>query len=226
MFALVAVALGLFVFWQPREPARVLPQKAPRSPVEALEATAQQFDFDLTAATAAAKAARAAGTLKPLASTPDEFARALGGVNFRMVDFALRFEEPPVANTAAFAAYNDELKQLTDDLANLLSDDSFIETEDTQKSLAHHQALMASGALGLDEAATTKLEALIAAAYEKTFPTLGDRALTEAEKADFDKAFDAMTADLEQQIRPLLSPTQTSRLDVLGLEQVLFGLGE
>lgn len=186
-----------------------------------------QFDGELDAAIAAARAARAAGTYKPLAKTPDEFAHALGKINFRLHEFSARYDEPPGTEDTAFTKYSAELKQLTDDLANLLSDDSLmtqIEDSDPQ-SLAHHQALLASGALDLDAATTAKIEAIIASANAKALPEgLGDREMTPEEEAEFDKRFDAMTADIEAQIRPLLSAGQLKRLDELGAEQVLFGL--
>ena len=187
---------------------------------------AEQFDVDLAAAIAAAKSARAAGALKPLATTPDEFARALGGINFRMTDFTARFDEPPAAAAPEFAAYSSELQQLTADLSNLLCDDSLFENADTEttKSLAHYEALMASGALDLDAVTTARVEALISIAYEKSLPTKAPT--NEAELAEFDKAFDAITADLEPKIRALLTPEQLKRLEAIGLDQALFGLGD
>ena len=49
---------------------------------------------------------------------------------------------------------------------------------------------------------------------------------TPEEEAEFDKKFDALTAEIEAQIRPLLTPAQLQRLEALGPEQVLFGLSE
>lgn len=189
---------------------------------------ADHYNVDLEAAIAAAKAARTTGTLKPLATTPDEFARQLGVINFRMADFSTRFENPPEANAPEFATYNSELQQLTQDLSNLLSDESLFDKADieTPKSLAHYEALMAGGALDLDAETTAKIETLIATAYEKSLPTPAASTLSESEMAAFDKAFDAITAELEPKIRELLKPEQIKRLDAIGLDQALFGLGD
>lgn len=208
-------------------PPQVQPAPAPVPEKSPVAQFSMQFDSELDVAVAAAKAARAAGTFKALATTSDEFARALGRVNFRLHDFGARYEEPPAPEDTAFAKYSAELKQLTTDLANLLSDESLMsEVEDGKpQALAHHQALMAGGALELDEAVTAKIEAIIAAANAKALPEgLGDREMTPEEEAEFDKKFDALTADIEAQIRPLLTPAQIKRLDELGAEQVLFGL--
>ena len=186
-----------------------------------------QHDTELDAAMAIAKSQRADGTLKPLATTPDEFARALGAINYRLYDFSVRFEDAPDEAAPGYAAYLAELRKLTDDLANLLSDEALVDSlEDTDpKMLAHHQSLLASGALDLDAATTGKMEALINAAFEKALPAgIGDRAMTEAEESDFGKKFEAMTDELDQQIRPLLTPEQIARLEALGPDQVLFGL--
>jgi hypothetical protein len=205
--------------------AEIAPAKVPeKTPVEQFTV---KFDTELDAAIAAAKAERVSGNLKPLAKNTDEFARALGAINFRLHDFGERFEEPPASDDTEFSAYSRELKQLTIDLANLLSDEALMDQiEDGDiKALAHHQALMAAGALALDDATAAKVESIIAGAYEKALPAdLGDREMTAEEEAAFDEKFDSLTATIEAEIRPLLSPEQTKRLEALGPEQVLFGL--
>lgn len=230
--AFVAMLVGgIVMFFFGKTSKETIHAISPPAAVQPAEKTAQQqfaeqFDIDLELAIAAAKTARAAGTLKPMATTPDEFARALGGINFRMADFTARFNEPPAAAAPEFAAYNTELQQLTADLSNLLCDDSLFEKAETEttKSLAHYEALMAGGALDLDAATTAKVEALIATAYEKNLPTKAPA--NEAELAEFDKAFDAIMAELEPKIRELLTPEQLKRLEAIGLDQALFGLGD
>ena len=234
--ALIAVSMllgaGAFYYFGKTEQQPVAKNTAADAPPPVPEKTpvAQfsiQFDAELESAVAAAKAARAAGTHKALATTPDEFARALGRLNFRLHDFTARYEELPGIEDTVFTRYSDEMKQLTGDLANLLSDDALMaELEDGDpKALAHHQALMAAGALELDDAVTVKIEAIIAAANAKALPEgIGDRELTPAEEAEFDKKFDTLTAEIEAQIRPLLTAGQLKRLDALGPDQVLFGL--
>lgn len=203
------------------------PAESPRKEQSAVRRFADENDSALDAAIDAAKAQRAAGTLKAIAGTPDEFARALGGINFRLSDFSARFEETPASDAPEYKAYAAELNQLTLDLANLLSDDALIESLDdsTSKALAHHQSLLTAGALALDDVVTSKVEAIIAAAAEKALPSdIGDRAMTAAEEAEFDKKFEAMTVEIREKIIPLLTVEQAKRLDAMGLEQVLFGL--
>jgi hypothetical protein len=206
----------------------VQPEPAP-SPQSAISAFSFENDEALEAAVADAKAKRAAGNFKALASTPDEFARELGKLNFRLVDFTARFEEIPAPEDTGYTAYKDELDKLTTDLANLFSDDSLAEKSDEENTaqLAHHQALLAAGGLALSDDTTAKVEELLKTAYAKILPPdQQQRALTPEEEAEFGKKFDAMTGELEQQLRPLLSPEQIKRLELLGIDQVFFGLEE
>jgi hypothetical protein len=135
--ALVAVAMllgaGAMYFFGKSEkqsiPVAAIAAPAVIAPAPEKSPVAQfsmQFDSELDAAVSAAKAERAAGTLKALATTPDEFARALGKINFRLHDFTARYEQPPATDDTAFTEYSTELKQLTADLANLLSDESLM----------------------------------------------------------------------------------------------------
>jgi hypothetical protein len=205
-------------------PAKV---SAEQSKPSAIARFTSSHDDELEAALAEARSQRAAGTLKALATTADEFARTLGEINFRLHDFSIRYAEVPDANDPAFTAYSNELKSLTSDLANLLSDDSLMEKMDADdpKSLAHHQSLLAAGALSLDSATAASIEAIIFAAYEKSLPPAAvGRELTEAEAAEFDAKFDALTNEIENSIRPLLNAEQLARLDSMGPDQVLFGL--
>ncbi len=201
--------------------------ESPPKEQSAVRRFADENDSALDAAIDAAKAQRAAGTFKAIASTPDEFARALGGINFRLSDFSARFEETPASDAPDYAAYVAELNQLTLDLANLLSDEALMDTLDdtTPKALAHHQSLLTAGALALDDALASKIEVIITAAAEKALPPdIGDRPMTAAEEADFDKKFEAMTGEIREKLIPLLTVEQAKRLDAMGLEQVLFGL--
>ena len=234
--ALVAAAMLLgggaaFVMIEKRESQTVIPAPAKVAAEQPEPSAIARFtsshDDELEAALADARKQRAAGTLTALATTADEFARSLGEINFRLHDFSVRYEEIPDASAPTFAAYSDELKSLTSDLANLLSDDSLMEKMDADdpKSLAHHQSLLAAGALALDTSTAAKIETIIFAAYEKSLPpdTTG-RELTENETAEFDAKFDALTEEIEKSIRPLLTAEQTARLDSMGPDQVLFGL--
>lgn len=203
------------------------PVESPRKEQSAVRRFSDENDSALDAAISVAKEQRAAGKFKAMASNPDEFARALGGINFRLSDFSSRFEETPASDAPEYKAYAAELSQLTLDLANLLSDEALIESLDdsTPKALARHQSLLTAGALALDDAVTSKVEAIIAAAAEKALPAdIGDRVMTAAEEAEFDKKFEAMTAEIREKIIPLLTVEQARRLDAMGLEQVLFGL--
>ncbi len=198
-----------------------------QQPTSTIAQFTTSHDEELEAALADARAKRAAGTLKPLATTPDEFARALGELNFRLHDFSTRHSEPPAADDAAFPAYSDELKLLTATLANLLSDEALMEkiTDENPKLLAHHQARLVAGALALDELTTAKVESIILTSYEKSLPAESEgRELTDAEAAELEKKFIALTDEIEQAIRPLLTPEQIARLDSMGRDQVLFGL--
>lgn len=203
------------------------PAKVNQQPTSTIAQFTTSHDEELDAALADARAQRAAGTLKPLATTPDEFARALGGLNFRLHDFTTRYDEPPAADDAEFPAYSEELKSLTVTLANLLSDEALMDkiTDDNPKLLARHQSRLVAGALALDEATADKVEAIILASYEKSLPAdAPDRELTDAEAAELEKKFTALTDEIEQAIRPLLTPEQIARLDSMGRDQVLFGL--
>ncbi|MEK0451929.1 MAG: hypothetical protein RL088_4197 [Verrucomicrobiota bacterium] len=234
--ALVAAAMLLgggaaFLMLEKRESKTSIPAPAKiaaeQTEPSAISRFTSSHDDELEAALADARSHRTAGTLKALATTADEFARALGEINFRLHDFSVRYEEVPDSSAPTFAAYSDELKSLTADLANLLSDDSLMEKMDADdpKSLAHHQSLMAAGALSLDTATAAKIEAIIFAAYEKSLPPEANgRELTAEEAAEFDAKFDALTDEIEKSIRPLLNAEQTARLDSMGPDQVLFGL--
>lgn len=234
--ALVAAAMligggAVFLMMERRESRIVTPAPATatagKPDPSAIARFASSHDDELEAALAQARNQRAAGTLKALATTADGFARTLGEINFRLHDFSIRYAAVPDTNDPSFAAYSNELKSLTADLANLLSDDSLMDKMDADdpKSLAHHQSLLAAGALALDDATAARIESIIFAAYEKSLPpAAAGRELTDAEAAEFDAKFDTLTDEIEISIRPLLNAEQLARLDSMGPDQVLFGL--
>lgn len=183
-------------------------------------------DASLNEAIQAAKAARAAGILKPVATTPEQFARGLGAINYRLHVFAERFPEPPAEGSDGRAGYWKELDQLTRDLANLLSDEAALAEvgDETPAKLAHHQAWLAAGSLDLDEATTVKVEEILAKGYASISPAADADPLTPAQEAELEAKLDEMTREAARQITALLNAAQKQRFDALGAEQVLFGL--
>jgi hypothetical protein len=236
IIAIGAMLLGSGLTWYllreqpapPQVPAAAIPQRSrealsrikpsPLDPqiagqVEPLD------DAEFEKAIAAAKAARKAGTLQPLASTPEEFARVLGKWNFAIHDFVQRFPKAPDASAPEFAAYRRELDTLTASLANLLSDEELTTRLDveTPPQRARYQANLAAGSLDLDAATTAKLEASLAHAYEEMMPLPTDDAALETK-------VEAMNAKILGELDALLTPAQRERLNVLGVERVLLGL--
>ncbi len=179
------------------------------------------------AALSRARGARANGTLKPLATTPDEFARALGSLNFRIHDYSVRYATPPPDGSPQEAAAQREMDQLLDELANLLSDDALLAKldESTPAELARSQSCLAAGALGLDAPTTAKVADIITKTYAEALPPeMVGKQLTPEQDAEFDKKLEALNEKMVAQILELLTPDQRARFDALGADQVLFGL--
>ncbi len=184
-------------------------------------------DSMFEAAVSQARAARKAGTLKPLASTPEEFARALGELNFKIHDYAVRYATPPLDASPQEAAAQREMEQLIEHLANLFSDDALIAKldESSPADLARSQSHMAAGALNLDAATTAKVAEILVKAYTEALPPeLAGKQLTPEQEKDFDAKMEAANDAVVAQILELLTPDQRSRFQALGADQVLFGL--
>ncbi len=184
-------------------------------------------DAQYEAAVSRARAARAAGTLKPLATTPEEFARVLGSLNYRIYEYSERYATPPADGSPQAAVAQKEMDQLIDELANLLSDDALLAKldESTPAQLARAQSFLAAGALGLDAATTTKVEEVIAKTYAEALPPeLVGKQLTPEQDAEFDKKLEALQEKMVTEILTFLTPEQRTRFDALGADQVLFGL--
>jgi hypothetical protein len=175
----------------------------------------------LDAAVADAKRARKLGQLKPLANTPEEFARALGAFNYRLFEFASRYAAKPADGTPEKEMYAWELKQLTEHYANLVSDETLLGSinDDAPDELAHIQAHLASGALNLDLLATGKLESILKEVYGKLPPV-------ENANQDLEARLNTTTKEVTERLAPILTPEQKKRLDEMGIDQVLFGLPE
>jgi hypothetical protein len=173
----------------------------------------------LESAVAAAKAARARGELKPIATTPEEFARELGRFNYRLIEFITAFPEQPADGTPEAATYRERIDQLTAHYANLTVDEELLADakEETPEQLARVQAHLAGGSLELDAAGVAKLEALLRGVYQKLFPL--DESLPDAEAK-----LDAATEEITTALAGFLTPEQRARLELMGTDQVLFGL--
>jgi hypothetical protein len=223
---IAAMLLGSGLTWylvrqQPAPPANLLPAEMQR-PEPTTKVKSGPLDDDaLDKAIAAAKAARKAGTLKPLAGTPEEFARVLGKWNFAIHDFATRFPIAPDESAPEYAAYRKELDALTDDLANLLSDEDLTTRLDVETPVqrARYQANLAAGSLDLDAATTAKLDAILTGAYAELTPPPADAAALDSKLA-------AMNAKIIGELEALLTPGQRERLDAMGVDRVLLGHSE
>jgi hypothetical protein len=184
-------------------------------------------DAQFEAAVSRARADRKAGKLKPLATTPDEFAAALGALNFRIHEYSVRYATPPADGSPQAAAADREMQQLIEELANLFSDDDLLAklNESTPADLARAQSHLAAGALGLDTAATAKVAEIINKTYAEALPPeLAGRQLTAEQEAEFDRKLEALNEKMAAQILELLTPAQRARFEALGADQVLFGL--
>jgi hypothetical protein len=172
----------------------------------------------LDAAIAAAKEARARGELKPVATTPEEFARQLGLFNFHLIEFVKRFPEPP-AETDRETIYRETLDRLTREYANLTLDEKLLDGAEngTPARLAHLQAHLAGGSLELDADQITRLKEILRVAYEKIFP-VDDAA------PDSEAKLDAATKEITTALNEFLTPEQRARLELMGADFVLFGL--
>ncbi len=184
-------------------------------------------DAMFDAAVSRARDARKAGTLKPLATTTDEFATALGALNYRIHDYSVRYTPAPVDGSPQAAAAEREMQKLVEDLANLFSDDTLLAKVDDSNpaDLARAQSHLAEGALGLDAATTAKVGAIIAKCYAEALPAeLAGKQLTPEQEAEFDRKLEATNEQMIAQILELLTPEQKIRFEALGADQVLFGL--
>jgi hypothetical protein len=184
-------------------------------------------DEALEAALAAAKAARTAGKLKPLATTPETLFRGFGAFNYRLFTLSQRHPEPPAEGSPEYAAYKTELDQLTADYANLVSDEALLNRvqDDTPAQRAHLQSHLAAGALDLDDPTTAKVETLLLAAFTAVEPAPGEaRELTPEQQAELERKATAAEEELTRQITTLLTPEQRTRLEALGIDIVLEGL--
>jgi hypothetical protein len=243
--AIVVAAMvlgGVLTFFLLRQNQPAPPVTVPKPPAEAvsritpppgkLEAQVLRQNEALDdgmfdAAMARARAARQAGTLKPLATTPEEFARVLGALNFRIHDYTVRYATPPPDGSPQEAAAQKEMDQLLAELANLLSDDALLAKldESTPAELARSQACLAAGALDLDAATTAKVQDIITKTYAEALPPdLAGKTLTPEQDAAFDQKLEALNEKMVSQILELLTPDQRARFDALGADQVLFGL--
>lgn len=176
-------------------------------------------EAELNKAIEEAKAARARGELQPAASTPEEYARALGGFNYRLMELTTRFPERPDSDNPDAKIYDTRVEQLTREYANLSLDDALLAnaSEETPEQLAHLQAYLAAGSLGLDEIATAKTEAILQRIYQKLFPL--DETAPDAEER-MEKA----TQEAKDGLLEFLTAEQRQRLELMGADQVLFGL--
>jgi hypothetical protein len=184
-------------------------------------------DARFEAALSRARAARKAGTLKPLATTPEEFAHVLGALNFRIHDYALRYAIPPADGSPQAVTAEREEGQLLDELANLLSDDALQEKldESSPAELARFQSHLAAGTLALDEPTRAKVADILTKTYAEIVPPdLAGKTLTAEQEAEFDKKLEAVNDKMIAQILELLTPDQRTRFESLGADQVLFGL--
>lgn len=184
-------------------------------------------DSMFDAAVSQARAARKAGTLKPLATTPDEFARALGGLNYRIHDYAVRYATPPLDGSPQAATAQREMEELIEGLANLFSDDELIARldESSPADLARSQSHMAAGALNLDAATTARVAAILTKSYTDALPPeLAGKQLTPEQEKEFDAKIDAMNDTVVAQLMELFTPEQRARFEAMGADQVLFGL--
>lgn len=234
---------GVLTFFALRQsPPAPGPTPAPQAPTEAVSRITpppgklesqllQQNDVlddgMFEAALSRARAARANGTLKPLATTPEQFARVLGALNFRIHDYSVRYATPPPDGSPQEATAQKEMDQLLDELANLLSDDALLAKldESTPAELARSQANLAAGALGLDDATMAKVQDIITKTYAEALPPeLVGKQLTPEQDAAFDKKLEELNEKMVGQILDLLTPDQRARFDALGADQVLFGL--
>jgi hypothetical protein len=174
-----------------------------------------------------AREARKAGTLQPLATTPEEFAAALGRLNFRIHEYSERYSTPPPDGSPQAAAAQRELEQLMEELANLFSDDALLAKldESSPGELARSQSHLAAGALGLDAATTGKVGEIITKTYAEALPPeLAGKQLTPEQEAEFDRKLESLNEKMIGQILELLTPEQRARFEALGADQVLFGL--
>lgn len=199
-------------------PSATTPDQKPETAGIALEQPA--FDEQaLEAAITAAKEARARGELQPVAKTPEEYARALGAFNYRLAELARDFPNGRPDGTPEAKAYDGRTEQLTKEYANLSLDESLLEEakDDTAAELAHFQAHLAGGSLDLDAAGIAKLGSMLRQAYEPLLPL-------DPEDPESEAKLDRMTAQVSADFTPTLTEEQKKRLDVIGLEQALFGL--
>jgi hypothetical protein len=184
-------------------------------------------DAQFEAAVSRARADRKAGKLQPLAKTPEEFAAALGALNYRIHEYAVRYATPPPDGSPQAAAAEREMQQLVEQLANLFSDDDLLAKldESTPADLARAQSHLAAGALGLDAAATAKVADIITKTYAEALPPeLAGKPLTPEQEAEFDRRLESLNEKMVAQILELLTPDQRTRFEALGADQVLFGL--
>lgn len=184
-------------------------------------------DAQFEAAVSRARAARKAGTLQPLATTPDEFARALGSLNYRIYQYAVRYATPPPDGSPQEAEAQREMQQLLEALANLFSDDAVLAKLDESSAvdLARAQSFLAAGALELDSATTMKVAEILAKSYAEALPQdLVGKELTPEQEAELDRKLAAGNEKVVAEITALLTPEQKTRFDSLGADQVLFGL--
>lgn len=235
---LAMLAGGGITYWTARRlpsppapanaPATVAPSFATPAPAaaptreEAMEALPEIEAFDeaeLNKAIEEAKSARARGALQPAATTPEEYARALGGFNYRLLELTTQFPERPDSDNPDAKIYDTRVEQLTREYANLSLDDALLAnaSEETPGQLAHLQAHLAAGSLGLDEIATAKTEAILQRIYQKLFPL--DETAPDAEER-MEKA----TQEAKNSLLEFLTADQRQRLELMGADQVLFGL--
>lgn len=179
-------------------------------------------EFDeaaLDAAIAEAKAARARGELRPAASTPEGYARELGSFNWHLVELINQYPQRPEDGSAEAKTYDERIGDLTRRFANLSLDETLLAgtRDDTPEQLAHLQAHLAGGSLQLNDAGVAKLEEVLRQSYAKIFPLDGNDPASEAK-------LEAATKGITTTISKFLTPEQQKRFDLMGADQVLFGL--
>ena len=173
----------------------------------------------LDAAISEAKAARARGELKPAATTAEGYARELGLFNYRLVELTTAFPDRPEDGTPEAKVYDERIDQLTRQYANLSLDEGLLAgtRDDTSEQLAHLQAHLAAGSLELDDAGVAKLEEILRQAYTKIFPL-------DAKDPAAEEKLESATKEITATVVQFLTPEQQKRFELMGADQVLFGL--
>jgi hypothetical protein len=91
--------------------------------------------------------------------------------------------------------------------------------DEKPEQLAHLQAHLAGGSLGLDGTGVEKLEGILRLAYQKILP-LDDT------DPGAEQKLQATTAEITNALFEFLNPEQRKRFELMGPDQVLFGLSQ